>query len=133
MTDYSYQSPRDRWLAFNPDKTPEDWAELVKEGMRKKELAQLDGRAYPSEAERKRRQNERQRLCRKRRKERQEAERAATEAENAELRERIKELESCIRGDAEGIYRLAKNTGYLHTDELMESIHNRMRELGVEV
>ncbi len=55
------------------------------------------------------------------------------EAENAKLRERIKELESCIRGDAEGIYRLAKNTGYLHTDELMESIHNRMRELGVEV
>lgn len=55
------------------------------------------------------------------------------EAENAKLRERIKELESCIRGDAEGIYRLAKNTGYLHMDELMESIHNRMRELGVEV
>lgn len=54
-------------------------------------------------------------------------------AENAKLRERIKELESCIRGDAEGIYRLAKNTGYLHVDELMESIHNRMRELGVEV
>lgn len=55
------------------------------------------------------------------------------QAENEELRARIKELEECIRGDADGIYRLAKNTGYLHTDELMESIHNRMRELGVEV
>ncbi len=54
-------------------------------------------------------------------------------AENAKLRERIKELESCIRGDAEGIYRLAKNTGYLHTDKLMESVNNRMRELGIEV
>ncbi|MBR3157895.1 MAG: hypothetical protein IKF14_02210 [Atopobiaceae bacterium] len=53
--------------------------------------------------------------------------------ENNKLRERIKELEECIRGDAEGIYRLAKNTGYLHTDELMKSINNRMRELGVDL
>lgn len=49
------------------------------------------------------------------------------------LRKRIKELEECIRGDAEGIYRLAKNTGYLHTDELMKSVNNHMRELGIEV
>ena|GEM_PF-3746552 len=55
------------------------------------------------------------------------------EAENAKLRERIKELEQCIRGDADGIYKLAKNTGYLHTDELMKSVNNRLRELGVEV
>ena len=93
MTDYSI-SPRDRWLKLNPDKTAEDWSELVKEGLRKKELAVLDGRVYLTEEERKRRQNERQRLCRKRRKEHYEQ----LEAENARLRDELAKWERLTAG-----------------------------------
>ena len=62
-------SPRDRWLAWHPDKTAEDFGELIRRGQERHELAKLDGRTYMTDEERRRRAAERQRLCRKRKKE----------------------------------------------------------------
>lgn len=71
MGDGSHTSPRDRWLACNPDKTAGDWAELIRQARARKELAELDGYTYLTDEERRRKARDRQRLCRERRKRRE--------------------------------------------------------------
>lgn len=71
MSAVDHTSPRDKWLRYNPDKTPADWAELIRRGHEKRELALLDGRALNDEERRKRKARERQRLCRERRRRRE--------------------------------------------------------------
>ena len=70
MTD-KHTSPRDRWLRCNPGKTADDWAELIRQAMAKRELALLDGRTYNDDDRRKRKARERQRLCRERKRRRE--------------------------------------------------------------
>lgn len=67
---FAGMSPRDRWLRCNPDKKPEDWSRLIREGRERRELAMIDGRTYMTEEKRKADQRERQRRCRKRKKDR---------------------------------------------------------------
>lgn len=117
---HSGMSPRDRWLACNPDKTPEDWAELIRRARTRKEMAGLEGLAYTTDEKRKADQRERQRRHRARKKEGEMSEREIrsvliivtpdgrrhgqhlTDAEAAELCRRLLEIREGAVPEAEG-------------------------------